>query len=120
MIRYYVIGFLDHDAVKQHQFVTRKSIDKTVVQGLVDEMGQILPNGNISVDGQIFLSHDDCLTFPVPVLRPKAVDFIVRLTQETGCDIADIELGYIITPEVFRELCELLADPRNQAPPLFR
>jgi hypothetical protein len=116
MIHYYVLGFLDHDAVKRHEFVTRKTLEKTVVQGLAEEMGQVLPNGDISVDGEVLDYHESCLICIAPVVRRKVVDFVVRLARDTGCDIARIDLGHILTPEDFRDLWEFLVDPKNQAP----
>ena len=76
MIRYGLLGFVDYDAVKQHSIVLRKPIDMAAVHRLVQEMGETSPNGDISVDGLPFICHEGYLTFPAPVMRRRAVDFI--------------------------------------------
>jgi len=119
MIRYNMLGFLDHDAVKQHSIVLRQLIDRAGVHRLVEEMGETSPGGDISVDGHPFIWHDGYLTFPTPVFRRKAIDFIVRLARETGCDIADIVLGQILTPEAFRAHSELMSKLIDQTPSPF-
>jgi hypothetical protein len=120
MIRYMVLGYLDHDAVYHHKLVVRKPLDKGSVERLVQEMGEVSTDGGFSVGGHAFFSHDgEYLTFPAPVNRRKAIDFIVRLAQETGCDIADIELGQLLTPEDFRNHCELMASLVQQTPNPF-
>jgi hypothetical protein len=119
MFNHYILGFLAHDTVQPQQFVTRKPLDKTVILRLAEEMGQILQDGDISVDGQLFIFHADCLLCPAPVLRRKAADFIACLVHETGCDIGHSELGLFLTPENIRDECDLLSDPKNQPPPLW-
>jgi hypothetical protein len=119
MIRYLVLGFVDHDAVREHKLALRNPLDRPVVQRLVAELGEVSRSGEISVDGHALLWHDGFLTCPAPVIRPKAVDFIVRLARETACDIADVELGQILTPEAFRAHCQLMADLIAQTPAPF-
>jgi hypothetical protein len=119
MFNHYILGFLNHDTVQPRQFVTRKPLDKTVVLRLAEEMGQILPNGDISVDGELFLFYEDSLLCLAPVCRPKAVDFIMRLVHDTGCDLRDGELGLFLTPEDLRDICDVLSEPKNQPPPLW-
>ncbi len=109
MIRYGLLGFVDYDAVKQHSIVLRKPIDMAAVHRLVQEMGETSPNGDISVDGLPFICHEGYLTFPAPVMHRRAVDFIVRLARETGCEIADIELGFVSDPDDFRIHCDLMS-----------
>lgn len=116
MIRYELLGFVDHDAVKRHNILLRQPIDMAVVSRLVEEMGETSPNGDISVDGHPFICHEGYLTFPSPVVRRKAVDFIVRLAEETGCDIADIELGFVSTPDDFRTHCDLMSQLSAPSP----
>ena len=116
MIRDTLLGFVDHDAVKRHEVVLRQPMDMDIVYRLAAEMGEVSPTGDIFVDKLPFILLEGYLTVPAPVLRPKAIDFIVRLAQETGCDIADIELGFISTPSEFRAHCELMSQLKAPSP----
>ena len=118
MIRYMTIGHFDHDALQNHRLVVVKPLDMKIVHQLVAEMGEFLPNGEMVVAALPVIYQNGYIMCP-PIVRGKALEFLVRLAEETSCDIADMELGHLMTPKEFREHCERLVDVRNQAPPLF-
>ena len=119
MFRYLVLGFFDHQALAVQEVALRKPLEISTIEKLIRQFGQVLPNGDIQIDGMPLLVNDGYLSCPSPVIRLSAVSFIARLVEETSCEIADVELGQILTVETLRELREILIDPKNQAPSPF-
>lgn len=103
MFHYLQVGFFDHAALRQHKVVPVKRLDVDFAKRLFLEVGGIIPSdGSATIDGcVVYLEDAGYLTCEVPMRYGKAVEFIARLAQETGCDIAYAEGGGAETPEHF-------------------
>jgi hypothetical protein len=116
MIRQFLVGFVDHDLLRVREFGVCRPLEKSDVEECLTGLGDVLPNGNLTVDGFAFIACSGCLTcgtFP----NPRAIEFIDRLARKTGCEIADPELGQVLTVAELRRHCSLMSQLLGRSPP---
>jgi len=103
MFHYLQLGHFDQDALRQHKVIPVKPLDMDLAQRLfLQAGGMIPPNGTATIDGCVVNQEEGgYLTCEIPVRDGKAVEFISRLAQETGCGIAYAEGGGSETVEQF-------------------
>lgn len=103
MVHFLTIGYLDPDAVSERRVVVLKPLDMGVVGRLLQDLGESDAAGRPTLDGCRVELHDGYVVCPwlMPSPVPAAVAFARRLRDETGCLLADVGHGQVVTPEIF-------------------
>jgi hypothetical protein len=103
MIHRLTLGYLDPNAVVKGQTIVLRSLDMNLVQELLQEIGEVNEKGQVTLGGLPVQIDKDTVVCPwlVPGHNRKAEQFARRLTEETGCLMADIGSRKIVTVEAF-------------------
>jgi hypothetical protein len=114
MLHRLTIGYLDPAAAERRQTVPTKALELDVVHRLLAELGEKDAEGNVTLGGCKVKFHNaavSCLWLGGPPNR-VAEEFALRMHQETGCLLADVDCGRIIQPA---ELVGLSDAPCHQS-----
>jgi hypothetical protein len=109
MLHRLTIGYLDPAAVRERRVAVLTPLDMGVVCRLLGELGESDAAGRPTLGGCRVELHDGYVVCPwlMPSPVPEAVAFARRLRDETGCLLADVQHGQVVTPEIFeRESAE--------------
>jgi hypothetical protein len=100
MLHFLTAGHLDEAAVLQGRLRARVPLDETVLARLLDQYGDRNASGEITFEQKPVTVIQGCVRCPwyMPRTNATSVQFILALQAATGCVIADIEHGRIITP----------------------
>jgi hypothetical protein len=100
MLHRLTIGHLDPAAVERRQTVPTKALELDVVHRLLGALGQKDAEGNVTLGGCKVKFHNaavSCLWMGGNTNR-VAEEFALRMNQETGCLLADVDCGLVIDP----------------------
>jgi hypothetical protein len=102
MIHRLTIGHLDPAAVQERRVVVTRPLDMQVVTRLLREYGEPDPAGRPKVSGRPVESHDGYLVCPwlMPSPIPGVAEFALKLQEQTGCLLADVNRGTIVDREL--------------------
>ncbi len=78
--------------------VVRRPLDMETVKRLVRELkgSEIEPGNSLLPSDWAIWAEDGYLACDQCVLRPEEIDFIARLTQNTGCDLVDFNARSVV------------------------
>jgi hypothetical protein len=111
MIDFLKIGYFDHSALEQSKIVVHRPLEKQVVCGLLEGMGEFAP----SDDGFAFWwINDGYLLCVSPLVKPIVVNFIVSLLQTTGCEVLHDPTMTVFTTEGFLAHCHWLSGLQHE------
>lgn len=94
------LGFFNRDELARHRISVRKPLDPTVVRTII---GDVAPNSAEIVLGglDVVVLHPDHVEVRDSVRSREAVDIIVRVARQTGCEIARLDTGSTQGPDQF-------------------
>jgi hypothetical protein len=101
MIHRLTMGHLNREARARRQAVVERPLDPAVVGRLLAELGGIDERGRPTLDGELVEEKNGALTcrWWVAGYRNRvAEEFALRLQQETGCTLADVNRCQVIEP----------------------
>lgn len=103
MIHRIAAGFFDSNAIVTYRRVhVTQPLNSDIVVKLLDEFNLKYSSGDIEIDDDDFVNMRngfvDCPWLSIGV-NQKAVRFLLRLHEETGCMFADVAHGEIIKPD---------------------
>lgn len=108
MIHRLTIGHLDPAAVQERRVVVTRPLDLGIVARLLREFGETDHEGHPTLGGLRVEIRDGYIVCPWLMTRPVpgVAEFALRLQQETGCVLADVNCGALVDRE------RLLAESR--------
>jgi hypothetical protein len=95
------MGHLSRDALERRQARAEHPLDPTVVGRLLAELGGVDELGRPTLDGEPVEEKDGALTcrwWVVGYRNSVAEEFALRLQQETGCVLADVNRCRVVEP----------------------
>lgn len=101
MIHRLTIGHLDPAAVRERRLVVTRPLAMVVVSRLLDEFGKPGPDGRPALDTSRVEFRDGYVVCPwlMPYPVPGITEFALRLQEETGCILADVNSCVIVDRE---------------------
>jgi hypothetical protein len=98
MIHKLTIGHLDPDAVRERRVVLTRPLDMGVVARLLRAFGETDREGHPTLGGLRVEIKDGYVVCPWLMTRPVpgVAEFALRLQEETGCVLADVNCCAII------------------------
>jgi hypothetical protein len=93
MIHRLTMGHLSRDAIERRQALAERPLDPAVVGRLLAELGGVDERGRPTLDGEPVEEKDGALTcrwWVAGYCNRVAEEFALRLQQETGCVLADV------------------------------
>ena len=102
MIHHLTMGYLDPAAVEEGRLVVTRPLDGDVVARLLDEFAKPGPDGRPPLDTARVEIHDGYLVCPwlMPYPVPGVTEFALRLQEETGCVLADVNCCAVVDREM--------------------
>jgi len=92
---------LSREAIERRQAVAERPLDQSVVTRLLAELGGVDERGRPTLDGEPVEAKDGMLTcrWWVAGYRNRvAEELALRLQQETGCLLADVNRCQVVEP----------------------
>ena len=101
MLHHLTIGHLDPAAIERRRLVITKPLDMDVVTRLLDEFGKPGPDGRPRLNTARVEIHDGYLVCPwlMPYPVPSVTEFALRLQEETGCILAEVNCWAVVDRE---------------------
>ena len=102
MIHRLTIGHLDPDAVRERRVVVTRPLDMGFVTPLLREFGEPDEAGRPNISGRPVEIHDGYLVCPwlMPSPIPGVAEFALRLQEQTGCVLADVNRATVVDREL--------------------
>jgi hypothetical protein len=102
MLHHLTIGHLDPAAINERRLVVTRPLDRDVVARLLHEFGKPGPDRRPPLDTTRVEIHDGYLVcaWLMPYLVPGVTEFALRLQQETGCVLADVNGCAVVDREM--------------------
>ena len=102
MIHRLTIGHLDPDAVRERRVVVTRPLDMEIVTRLLREFGEPDPAGRPNISGRPVEIHEGYLVCPwlMPSPIPGAAEFALKLQEQTGCLLADVNRCTVVDREL--------------------
>ena len=107
MIHRLTMGHLSRDAIERRQVLAERPLDPAVVVRLLAELGGGDEGGRPTLDGELVEEKDGALTcrwWVAGYCNRVAEEFGLRLRQETGCVLADVNCCRVVDPGELIEL----------------
>jgi hypothetical protein len=101
MIHRLTMGHLSRDALERRQALVERPLNPVVVGRLLADLGGLDERGRPTLDGEPVEEKDGALTCRWWVGRYRnliAEEFALRLRQETGCVLADVNCCRVVEP----------------------
>ena len=103
-------GFFDPIQLRQHETIVRQPLDSKAIERVFRESGGTLSGEIGQVDGHRFILRTEGFLESTSVLATRrAMDFVERLVQETGCEIASPSYGGVVSLQSLVTNCEQLS-----------
>jgi hypothetical protein len=117
MIHRLTIGHLDPAALQEGRLVVTRPLDQGIVAPLLREFAQTDQAGHPTIGGLRVELHDGYLVCPwlMPSPVPGVAELALRLQQETGCLLADVNRATVVDRELL--LSQSYPNPRSEAHP---
>jgi len=101
MIHRLTMGHLSRDAIERRQALAERPLDPAIVHRLLAELGAVDEQGRPTLDGEPVEEKAGALTCRWWVAGYRnlvAEEFALRLQQETGCVLADVNRCRVVEP----------------------
>jgi hypothetical protein len=102
MIHRLTLGHLDPTAVQERRVVVTRPLDMEVVTRLLREFGEPDPAGRPTISGRPVEIREGYVVCPwlMPSPIPGVADFALKLQEQTGCLLADVNRGTVVDREL--------------------
>jgi hypothetical protein len=103
MQHYLTIGFLNPDAVPLRRIEVQARLDPELLSRLLRKYSDSTNPSKPTFEGNAVVVREGYVRCPWYLSHPveTSVKFALELQEATGCVMADVEHGRLITPDVF-------------------